>query len=82
MGKRGDYISYDLFDTHIMSYDGVFLPCDNERIKTIIEQINRGNLKNILVSHDNCMKIKLTKWGGMGMPTSWKILSRGYIGRG
>jgi phosphotriesterase-related protein len=66
LAKRGVYISYDLFDTHIMSFEGIFLPCDNERIDTIKEQIKRGNLKNILVSHDNCMKIKLTRWGGHG----------------
>jgi phosphotriesterase-related protein len=49
-----------------MSFEGMFLPSDNERVETIKEQIKRGNLEHILVSHDNCMKIKLTRWGGHG----------------
>ena len=66
LAKRGAYIEYDLFDTHIMSFEGEFLPSDNERIETILEQIRRGNLEHILISHDTCMKIKLTRWGGHG----------------
>ena len=66
LAKRGAYIEYDLFDTHIMSFEGFFLPSDNDRIAAVLEQIRRGNLERILLSHDNCMKIKLTKWGGNG----------------
>jgi phosphotriesterase-related protein len=66
LAKRGAFIEYDLFDTHIMSYEGEFLPSDNERIEVIVEQIGRGNLEHILISHDTCMKIKLTRWGGHG----------------
>jgi phosphotriesterase-related protein len=66
LAMRGAFIEYDLFDTHIMSFEGEFLPCDNERIEVIMEQIHRGNLEHILLSHDICMKIKLTRWGGHG----------------
>jgi phosphotriesterase-related protein len=66
LAKRGAFIEYDLFDTHIMSFEGEFLPSDNERIEVIVEQIKRGNIEHILVSHDTCMKIKLTRWGGHG----------------
>jgi phosphotriesterase-related protein len=66
LARRGAYIEYDLFDTHIMSSEGLFLPSDNERIAAVIEQISRGNLERILLSNDNCMKIKLTRWGGHG----------------
>ena len=66
LAKRGAYIEYDLFDTHIMSFEGWFLPSDNDRIEAIQEQIGRGNLEHILISHDICMKIKLTRWGGQG----------------
>jgi phosphotriesterase-related protein len=66
LAKRGAYIEYDLFDTHIMSYEGFFLPSDNERLSAVMEQIRRGNLERILLSNDNCMKIKLTRWGGHG----------------
>jgi len=66
LAKRGAYIEYDLFDTHIMSFEGEFLPSDNERIEVLFNQIDRGNLEHILISHDTCMKIKLTRWGGHG----------------
>ncbi len=66
LAKRGAYIEYDLFDTHIMSFEGFFLPSDNDRIAAILDQVERGNLDRILLSHDNCMKIKLTRWGGHG----------------
>ena len=49
-----------------MSSEGMFLPCDNERIKTVKEQIDRGNLEKILISQDVCFKVCLTKWGGYG----------------
>jgi phosphotriesterase-related protein len=66
LAKRGAYIGFDFFDTHIMSFEGIFLPSDNDRISAILEQVRRGNLERILLSHDNCMKIKLTRWGGHG----------------
>jgi phosphotriesterase-related protein len=66
LAKRGAFIAYDLFDTHIMSFEDEFLPSDNERIEVILKQIKRGNLEHILISHDTCMKIKLTRWGGHG----------------
>jgi phosphotriesterase-related protein len=66
LAKRGAYIEYDLFDTHIMSFEGLFLPSDSERIAAVMEQIRRGNLGRVLLSNDTCMKIKLTRWGGHG----------------
>jgi phosphotriesterase-related protein len=66
LAKRGAYIVYDQFGMHLMTYEGFFLPSDNDRIKTIKEQIRRGNLENILISQDVCFKICLTKWGGYG----------------
>jgi len=49
-----------------MTFEGDFLPSDGDRIKAIKEQIRRGNIDRILVSHDICFKILLTKWGGFG----------------
>jgi len=66
LAKRDAYIVYDQFGMHLMSYEGLFIPSDNERIKTIKEQIRRGNLIHILISQDVCFKICLTKWGGHG----------------
>ena len=66
LAQRGAYIVYDQFGMHLMTYEGWFLPSDNDRIKTIKEQIDRGNLKHILISQDVCFKILLTQWGGHG----------------
>jgi len=66
LAKRGAYIVYDQFGMHLMSYEGFFIPSDDVRIKTVKEQIRRGNLEHILISQDVCFKICLTKWGGHG----------------
>jgi len=66
LAKRGAYIVYDQFGLHVMTYEGRFLPSDNDRIKAVVEQIKRGNLHRILISQDVCFKVVLTKWGGHG----------------
>lgn len=66
LAKRGAYIEYDIFGAEFSSVEGKFFPSDGERIRAIKEQIKRGNLKNILISHDACHKIAFTKWGGFG----------------
>lgn len=66
LAKRGAYIEYDQFGMELMTYEGKFLPSDGERIKAILEQIRRGNIMRILISHDVCFKILLTRWGGWG----------------
>ena len=62
----GAYTEYDQFGMHLMSYEGMFIPSDDVRIKTVKEQIRRGNIEHILISQDVCFKICLTKWGGHG----------------
>lgn len=66
LAKRGAYIEYDQFGMELMTYEEKFLPSDRDRIKAILEQIRRGNIEYILISHDICFKILLTKWGGWG----------------
>ena len=66
LAKRGAYIVYDQFGLHVMTYEGLFLPSDNDRIRAVVEQVKRGNLENILISQDICFKIVLTQWGGHG----------------
>lgn len=66
LAKRGAYIEYDIWGGEFMSYEGWFLPGDGDRIKAIKEQIDRGNLEKILLSHDACFKISFKKWGGFG----------------
>ncbi len=66
LAKRGAYIVYDQFGMELMTYEGTFLPSDEMRIRTVLEQIRRGNLEHILLSHDVAFKICLTRWGGFG----------------
>jgi phosphotriesterase-related protein len=66
LAKRGIYIEYDLFGAEFMSYEGIFLPSDGDRIKAIKELIKRGYLEHILISHDACHKISFVRWGGWG----------------
>ena len=66
LAKRGAYIVYDQFGMELMTYEGTFLPSDEMRIRTVQEQIRRGHLRNILLSHDVAFKICLTRWGGFG----------------
>jgi phosphotriesterase-related protein len=66
LAKRGAYIVFDQFGMELMTHEGVFLPSDGMRVQTIVEQIRRGNLERILMSHDVAFKICLTRWGGFG----------------
>ena len=66
LAKRGAFIEYDQFGTATMADEWGFHPCDGEKIKAIKEQIRRGNIEHVLISHDVCFKISLTKWGGWG----------------
>ena len=66
LAKRGAYIVFDQFGMELMTYEGTFLPSDELRIRTVQEQIRRGNLEHILLSHDVAFKICLTRWGGFG----------------
>ncbi len=71
LADRGCYLEYDLFGSHIfnpieLGYGRQPRPCDRERIEQIIEMIEKGYLDKILISHDTCMKIKLTRFGGCG----------------
>ena len=66
LAKRGAYIVFDQFGMELMTHEGIFLPSDGMRVRTIVEQIRRGNLERILISHDVAFKICLTRWGGFG----------------
>jgi phosphotriesterase-related protein len=66
IAKRGAYIGFDQFGHEIMASEGKFLPRDSERIKGIATQLERGYLRNVLVSDDVCFKTCLVKLGGWG----------------
>lgn len=66
LARRGAYIVFDQFGMELMTHEGIFLPSDGMRVRTIVEQVRRGNLHKILLSHDVAFKICLTRWGGFG----------------
>lgn len=69
LAKTGCYLSYDNFGSE------VFVPVyaktpprcsDKDRIEQVIELIGKGYLKQLLLSHDICLKIRLIHYGGNG----------------
>jgi phosphotriesterase-related protein len=66
MAKKGCFIEFDMFGLEIMTFEGIFLPSDGERIRAVKKQIDLGNIDNILISGDLCFKIVFSKWGGWG----------------
>jgi len=76
LAKTGCYLEYDLFSfegwhqvRHVRSEDNP-VQCnvtnDAGRIDEIMALIEDGFLKQILISHDNCSKHRLWRWGGPG----------------
>jgi len=69
LAKRGAYIEYDTFGCECVADfldSSVWFRSDGEKISYVQKQIKLGNLKNILISGDMCLKIFHTKWGGYG----------------
>jgi len=68
---KGVTLSYDRFGLESIYDDWIFpgareIPTDSERITAIVQFCKQGYDKNLMLSHDNCMKIQFTKWGGFG----------------
>lgn len=70
MAKSGANISYDFFGLEFVmtlkGYKNLWLPTDHQRIAAIADQIARGNLEKLFVSHDTVYKSMLRKYGGYG----------------
>lgn len=67
IADAGCYLEYDEFmmESNYPLSD-VDFPNDYERINQIIELIDNGYAKHILLSHDMCIKIRLSTYGGLG----------------
>lgn len=68
--KRGVFVEYDQFlhdfPCTLENYVRKWLPSDYDRVRSISRQIQRGNVKQILLSQDICFKVQQTRWGGQG----------------
>ena len=66
MAKAGAYISFDFFGLDGVLGKTLFLPTDKDRIFSILELIDRGDLGKIVISHDTVYKTMLRQFGGYG----------------
>jgi phosphotriesterase-related protein len=69
MAETGCCLEYDGFgaEPFYPLRFGVFdRPSDVQRIRQIIDLVEKGYLSQVLISHDICMKIRLTTYGGIG----------------
>lgn len=70
LAEAGCYLEYDIFGRDSYYYPAsmapIELPSDPQRVDQIRELIAEGYEKQILVSHDFCVKIQLTRYGGYG----------------
>jgi phosphotriesterase-related protein len=69
MEKYGIVLGYDNFGNE-MYYDSVYPGCggvpDKMRVKGLVDLLRSGYEKHLVLSHDVCFKIALTKYGGYG----------------
>jgi len=68
LAETGCYLNYDNFglETAIFPLAPIDMPNDGRRIDDILYLIEQGRLEQVLVSHDICMQISFTKYGGYG----------------
>ena len=67
LAETGCYLEYDIFGWEgYHTYHVVDLPNDNHRINEIIQLIDQGYLKQILIAHDIAWKSRLRSYGGHG----------------
>jgi phosphotriesterase-related protein len=69
LADMGCYIEYDQFGRSGFSISGskfVDVPSDGQCINMISQLIKQGYLNQILISHDICLKMRLSRYGGSG----------------
>jgi phosphotriesterase-related protein len=65
----GCFVEYDLFGVEISHFPwgGPDMPNDAERMRQVLWLMEQGYGRQILLSHDVCFKIRLTRYGGTGL---------------
>lgn len=68
LAETGCYIEYDLFgqETTIYPPAPIDQPNDGKRLDYIIHLGDDGRLDQVLMAHDICYKLRLTRYGGHG----------------
>jgi phosphotriesterase-related protein len=63
----GLYVELDLFGFPIWTAGNfLHMPTDTRRVEVLIELARAGYGRQLLISHDVCMKMQLPPWGGFG----------------
>jgi phosphotriesterase-related protein len=67
LARRGAYVEYDFFgmETYVDSV-GQYMGSDLHAVVALKRLIDEGCLERLLLSHDTCTKIQLTRYGGWG----------------
>jgi len=65
--RRGAYVEYDTFGSEFgFEHSGEREPSDVERIETLLQLLDEGWERQILLSQDVCNKLHLRRYGGKG----------------
>lgn len=68
IAEMGCYLEYDLFGLEVSYYplSSLEMPSDAERMRQVLWLGEHGHLRQILISHDICFKVRLVRYGGHG----------------
>ena len=83
--RYGVVLSYDCFgfETPCEGFcPGGTHPSDTERVRAVVELLNAGYEKNVVLAQDVCMKIQRRKYGGYGYAHVLKNITRDLRHRG
>lgn len=82
IAQCGAYVSFDFFGLESVLNMRLWLPTDKERILAIRNQIDRGNLHRLVISHDTAYKCMLRHYGGFGYAHLLKNMVPMMLGMG
>lgn len=66
LAERGAFLEFDTFGSGRLN-DRMWQLSETEKVHNVQRQIDRGNLKHLLISGDMCLKVMLSSWGGSGL---------------
>ena len=68
IADTGCYLEYDLFGNEVSHYpmSDFEIPSDAERMRQILWLIEQGHGRQVLMAHDICLKVSLSRYGGHG----------------
>jgi len=79
IADTGCYLEYDLFgmETSFYPMSDFEIPSDAERMRQVLWLVEQGHGRQVLMAHDICFKVRLTRYGGHG----WAHILRRIVPR-